>query len=186
LSPSSTISIASGATLRFDHTSGADFVQGTDFSSSAITGAGQIIKEGTCSLTFNVANTFSGGLTINKGTVVSAVDGALGTGNVSLTAGNITLTLSGASNNIADSATLSYVNTDVINLNNTTTDTVAGLIVDGVAQAAGVYGASAINPDGAFFGVGTITVVPEPTTVGMVLLGASLLAGVQRFRRRQG
>jgi fibronectin-binding autotransporter adhesin len=30
------------------------------------------------------------------------------------------------------------------------------------------------------------TVVPEPTTVGMVLLGASLLAGVQRFRRRQG
>jgi fibronectin-binding autotransporter adhesin len=30
------------------------------------------------------------------------------------------------------------------------------------------------------------TVVPEPTTVGMVLLGAGLLAGVQRFRRRQG
>ncbi len=68
-------------------------------------------------LTFNVANTFSGGLTINKGTVVSAVDGSLGTGNISLTAGNITLTLNGASNNIADTATLSYVNTDTINLN---------------------------------------------------------------------
>ncbi len=187
LSPSSAISIATAGTLRFDHTSGADFVQGTNFSSAAITGAGKIIKDGTSSLTFNVANTFSGGLTINNGTVVSTVDGALGTGNVSLTAGSITLTLNGASNNIGDTATLSYVNTDTINLANTTTDTVAGLVVDGVAQAPGVYGANDINPDGAFFGVGTITVtaVPEPTTIGMLLLGGGLLSAVQRFRRKQ-
>ena len=116
LSPSSAITINAGGVLRFDHTTGSDFVQGTNFSSSAITGAGAIIKDGTASLTFNVANTFSGGLTINKGTVVSAVDGALGTGNISLTAGNITLTLNGASNNIADNKTLSFVNTDTINL----------------------------------------------------------------------
>jgi autotransporter-associated beta strand protein len=187
LSPSSAISIGSTGTLRFDRTSGADFVQGTDFSSSAITGAGQVIKDGTNSLTFNVANTFSGGLTINKGTVVGTVDGALGAGNISLTAGNITLSLNGASNNIADSATLSYVGTDLIILNNTTTDTVAGLVVDGVAQAPGVYGATATNPDGAFLGAGTITVtaVPEPTTIGMLLLGGGLLSAVQRFRRKQ-
>jgi autotransporter-associated beta strand protein len=184
LSPSSAISVGGGATLRFDHTTGADFVQGTNFSSSAITGLGSIIKDGTASLTFNVANTFSGGLTINKGTVVSSVDGALGTGNVSLTAGNITLTLNGASNNIADSATLSFVNTDTINLNNSTTDTVAGLVVDGVSQAPGVYGNGFNNPDNAFFGVGTITVVPEPATWGMMLLGGGLLTAMRRFRRR--
>lgn len=185
LSPTSTIQIDSGGTLRFDHTTGADFVQGTNFSSSAITGAGGIIKDGTASLTFNVANSFSGGLTINKGTVVSSVDGALGAGNVSLTAGNITLTLNGASNNIADSKTLSFVNTDTINLNNTSTDTVAGLVVDGVAQAPGIYGASALNPDGAFFGAGTITVVPEPATWGMMLLGGGLLTAVRRFRSKR-
>lgn len=186
LSPSSTISIAAAGTLRFDHTSGADFVQGTNFSSAAITGAGKIIKDGTSSLTFNVANTFAGGLTINKGTVIALADGALGTGNVSLTAGSITLTLqSGATNNyIADSATLSYVSTDIINLTYTGTDTVTGLTVDGVAQGAGVYGASFINPDGVFAGTGSITVVPEPTTVAMMVLGGSLLVGMQRFRRK--
>jgi len=33
-------------------------------------------------------------------------------------------------------------------------------------------------------GTGTITVVPEPTTVAMMALGAGLLVGVQRFRRK--
>jgi autotransporter-associated beta strand protein len=184
LSPSSVITINAGGVLRFDHTAGSDFVQGTNFSSSAITGLGQIVKDGTASLTFNVANTFSGGLTINKGTVVSGVDGSLGTGNISLTAGNITLTLNGASNNIADTATLSYVSTDTINLNNTTTDTVTALVVDDVTQGPGVYGNGFNNPDNAFFGVGTITVVPEPATWGMMLLGGGLLTAMRRFRRK--
>ncbi len=186
LSPSSAISIASGAVLRFNRTSGSNFVQGTDFSSAAITGAGGIIKDGTDSLTFNVANTFSGGLTINSGTVIASADGALGAGNVSLTAGSVTLTLQNGvtQNYINDAKTLSYVNTDVINLNYVGTDVVAGLMVDGVAQAAGVYGALGLNPDGVFAGTGTITVVPEPTTVGMMVLGASLLIGLQRFRRK--
>ena len=66
-----------------------------------------------------------------------------------------------------------------------TSDVVAGLTVDGVSQAPGIYGASAINPDGAFFGVGTITVVPEPATWGMMLLGGGLLAAAGRFRRKR-
>lgn len=184
LSPNSTISIGAGASLIFNHNNNAPFVQGTNFSSAGITGAGSIVKEGVSSLTFNVVNNFSGGLVINKGTVTGTVDGALGTGNISITAGNITLFLNGASNNIADSATLSILNTDSIVLNNTSTDTVAGLIVDGVAQAPGVYGSTALNPDGAFFGAGTITVVPEPTTWGMLLLGGGLLTAVRRFRRK--
>jgi hypothetical protein len=102
---------------------------------------------------------------------------------VRLTAGNVTLTLSGPTQ-IASSATLFYVATDTINLNYSGTDTIAGLTVDNVAQAPGVYGAGFLNPDNAFFGTGTITVVPEPTTVAMMALGASLLVGMQRFRRK--
>lgn len=155
---------------------------------SVISGAFSISKTGGGTATFGAANTYSGGTTIDAGTLIANADGALGTGNVSLTGGNVTLTLqNGAVNDyIADSATLSYINTDVINLNFTGTDTVAGLIVDGVAQAPGVYGASATNPDGAFTGTGTITVVPEPATLAMVGLGAGLLAGVRRFRRKLG
>jgi hypothetical protein len=85
---------------------------------------------------------------------------------------------------IASTATLFYVNTDTINLNYSGNTTINGLTVDGVAQAAGVYGAGFINPDNAFFGTGTITVVPEPATLAMMGLGAGLLLGVQRFRRK--
>ena len=188
LSSSSSIQIDATGTLRFNHTSGADFTQGINFSSSAIAGAGKIIKDGTCTLTLNVANTFSGGLTINAGTVIASADGALGTGNVSLTAGSITLTLQNGVSQayIASTATLSYVSGDTINLNYTGTDTVTGLTVDGVAQGPGTYGASAINPDGVFTGTGTITVVvPEPTTVAMMAFGAGLLFGMRRLRREQ-
>ena len=84
----------------------------------------------------------------------------------------------------ASSATLSYVSTDHINLSYSGNMTITGLVVDGVSQGPGVYGASFSNPDGAFAGVGTITVVPEPATIGMVALGGSLLMGAMRFRRK--
>jgi fibronectin-binding autotransporter adhesin len=129
------------------------------------------------------ANTYSGGTTIAAGTLSVTAGGSLGTGNVSLTAGSVTLTLAGASQ-IASTATLSYLNTDIINLNYSGTTTINGLTVDGVAQAAGVYGAGFLNPDNAFTGTGTITVVPEPATLAMMGLGTGLLLGVQRFRRK--
>jgi autotransporter-associated beta strand protein len=183
LSPSSSIQIDSTGTLRFDHTTGADFVQGTNFSSTAITGLGKVVKEGTATLTLNVANTFSGGLTINKGTVIALADGALGAGGVNLLGSSVTLTLqSGATNNyIADSASLTIQLDSTVNLNYTGTDVVAGLIVNGVAQGPGVYDSTNTAE---FFGMGSITVVPEPATMAMMALGAGLLVGVQRFRRK--
>ena len=59
-----------------------------------------------------------------------------------------TLTLqNGATNNyIVDTARLSYVTADTINLNYTGTETVAGLIVDGLSRANGIYGSGGTNP----------------------------------------
>lgn len=183
LSPSS--AITDNGTLRFDRTTGSDFVQGTDFTSSGITGTGGIVKEGTASLTFNVANTFSGGLTINKGTVIATANGALGTGNISLTSGNaVVLTLQGGTNPnyIADSANLSIALDSTVNLNYSGTEVVNGFSVNGVDQAPGTYGSADFSE---LAGNGTITVlVPEPTTVGMMLLGGGLLTALRRFRRK--
>jgi autotransporter-associated beta strand protein len=139
---------------------------------------------GTTTLSGTSANTYSGGTTISGGTLLATANGAFGTGNISLTAGNVTLTLQGGTNPnfIADTATLSIgFNTDVVNLNYSGTEVVGGLIVEGSAAAPGTYGAGSF-PE--LMGTGTITVVPEPTTVAMMALGASLLVGVQRFRRK--
>jgi hypothetical protein len=143
---------------------------------------------GSSTLTLNGANTYSGGTqeTIAGSTIVLGPSGKLGTGNVSLTAGNVTLTLTG-NMQIASSATLSAVNTDIINLNYGGTDTILGLVVDGVQQAAGIYGQGFNDPESLFLEEGTLTVlVPEPATIGMLFLGAGLLVGLQRFRRKLG
>jgi autotransporter-associated beta strand protein len=156
-------------------------VQGTDFSGAAITGAGKFLQAGTGTTTLNIASTYSGG------TLIATVDGALGTGNVSLLAGTVTLTLQGATNNyIADTATLSYVSGNAINPNFTGNETVSSLVVDGVAQAPGLYGAGGTNPDGVFSDTGfLLVVVPEPGTILMFGLGLGLLAGVNRFRHKR-
>jgi autotransporter-associated beta strand protein len=155
--------------------------------SGMITGVGGLTTVSDATYTLSGANTYSGGTTIGAGTVIANADGALGTGNVSLTAGSITLTLqNGATQNyIGDSATLSYVSGDTINLNYSGTDTVNGLTVDGVAQGPGTYGAGSTNPDGVFTGAGFIVVVPEPGTILMFGLGLGLLAGVNRFRNKR-
>ena len=156
--------------------------------SGTITGVGGLTIISPATFTISGTNTYSGGTTINTtgATLIANGDGTLGTGNVSLTAGSITLTLqNGATQNyIGDSATLSYVSGDTINLNYSGTDTVNGLTVDGVAQGPGTYGAGATNPDGVFTGAGFIVVVPEPGTILMFGLGLGLLAGVNRFRNK--
>ncbi len=65
---------------------------------------------------------------------------------MSITGANVTFTLQGVNNYIADSATLSIGLTartdDLVNLNYTGTDTVNALFIDGVRkQAAGQWGA---------------------------------------------
>lgn len=150
----------------------------------------RLAKSGTGAWTLSgAANTFSGGTTISGGTLIVTTNGGLGTGNVSLTAAAVTLTLQGASNNyIADTANLSIGFTDdIVNLNFTGTDTINALTVAGVPQSPGVYGSStsgAPNVLPELFGTGTFTVlnaVPEPATY--MLMGLGFLVCAQQFRR---
>jgi autotransporter-associated beta strand protein len=185
-------------------------VQGTDFSGAAITGTGSVVQAGFGTTTLNVANSYSGGtiisgtgvLTANAGhashtpnggtNLIAAADGALGSGNVSLTASGARLTLQGGVINdyISDNSTLSMVTGATADLNFTGTDTIGGLVLGGVVQTAqGTYGSSASGAtfvfDNFFLDGGTLTLVPEPSTWVMTIVGASLLLSVQRFRRKK-
>lgn len=158
-------------------------------------GPGLLRYSGSSTLTLNNSNTYSGGtqLTVSGANVIANHDGALGAGNVSLTAPGVTLTLqNGATNNyVNDNASISLVSTSgaapfsVLNLNFTgTPDTVGNLIIDGVAVPAGTYNAS--NEPGFITGTGSLNVlavaIPEPATYMLIGLGALVCA--QQFRKR--
>ena len=127
---------------------------------------------GTGALTLSAANTYSGGTTINASTLIAMHDGALGTGNVSVTATGATLQLQGGTLNdyISDTATLSIANGAMANLSFTGTDVVGGLILGGVVQTQnGSYGSLASGADhqfDTFFtpgSTGTVTLQGAPT-----------------------
>ena len=148
---------------------------------------------GTSTLTLNSANTYAGGtsITVAGGNLIANVDGALGTGNVNLTAASVTLTLqNGATNNyISDNASISITTGATGNLNFTgLSDIVNGITLGGLLQTApGTYGSTASGAehqfDAFFTGLGTLTLVPEPATY--MLLGVGLLVCAQRLRRKR-
>jgi fibronectin-binding autotransporter adhesin len=156
---------------------------------SIISGLGSIIKIGAGSLTLaNTSNSFAGGTLINVGTVQAIADGALGGGNVSLTASGVALTLSGGATNnyISNNASISIVTGSTVNLNfaATAADQVAAFVINGVSQAPGFYNST--NEPGLLFGTGNLLVViPEPSTWAMITVGAGLLLGAQRFRKKK-
>ncbi|MDQ6913303.1 MAG: PEP-CTERM sorting domain-containing protein [Verrucomicrobiota bacterium] len=165
---------------------------GTVTFSNAISGAGGLVKVGTGPVTLSgTGNSFAGGTLINVGTLIVTKDGGLGTGNVSLTASGVTLTLqSGATNDyINDNASISIVNGATANLNyaSASTDIVNGIILNGVAQTVqGTYGSStsgAMFQSAFFSGTGTLTLIPEPATYMLIGLGALVCA--QQFRRKK-
>lgn len=79
LSTSSNITV--NGTLAFNRSN--DVTQGTDFKSSVvISGTGALVQMGAGNLTLNVANTYSGGTTINTGTFVIGHASAAGSGAI--------------------------------------------------------------------------------------------------------
>ena len=162
-------------------------------------GARSILKNGAGTLLLSGAgaNTFTGGVTINDGTVSAQKTGALGTGNVLVaeTSATTTATLSittGVTNAIADTAFLSLesfgANFATVSLATGINETVGGLFFNGVAQAAGTWGATGsgatnINNDW-FTGSGIITVVPEPSTGVLIASGLIGMIFLRRVRSR--
>ncbi len=61
--------------------------QGTDFSSTAITGTGTLVKRGAGTLTLNEANTYSGPTSLEEGTIIFSANNALGSGTVTMADG---------------------------------------------------------------------------------------------------
>jgi autotransporter-associated beta strand protein len=150
---------------------------------------GSLTKIGTGTLSLTNSNTYSGGTLINAGTLIAAHDGALGSGNVSLTAAGVTLTLqSGATNNyISDHSSISIVNGATANLNFTgASDVVGGIVLNGFNETTpGTYGSATSGAmfESVFFsGTGTLLLVPEPATWTLMVLGMAMLT-VMRFRR---
>jgi autotransporter-associated beta strand protein len=140
-------------------------------------------------------NNYTGGTTITGGTLAAQSDKALGNGNVTVsasTSANVILDLSTGltAGAIADTATLNLNSgTDGVSTfygqvafgTSNFNETVGALVVDGVGKSAGTY--TSANLPNFITGNGSITVAPEPGTLGMMGAGAMGLL-IRRRRRR--
>lgn len=149
-------------------------------------GTGGFTKTGAGSLTLNgsVSNTYSGGTVISAGNLIAATAGSLGSGNMTVNGGSLTLQ---NANTIADTAILYFNDNAVINLDFAGVDTLAGITHTTTSQSigAGLHTADDLNQFfGAnyFTGTGSLNVIPEPSAW---LLAISGLGAACLVRRRQ-
>lgn len=180
--------------LRSNNTSATD---GLKFS-GAITGVGAIHTFGPGSWAFSGAgvNTYSGGTYVESNGLLAVLkDHGLGTGDVFVSGGGtpFSLILQGGTLNdyISDNATLYLLAANaMVNLDYFGTDVIGGLSLSGGPQTdPGTYGSTASGAmhvfDNFFTGTGTLTLIPEPSTWAMTIMGAGLVMTVQRFRRKK-
>jgi autotransporter-associated beta strand protein len=154
----------------------------------AISGSGAITKVNAGTVTLSFDNAYSGGTTVSAGTMVGSVDGAFGVGDVTVANGaTLVLGVGTSSQDYIDNlADLVLGNTSVLTLNFTGTDTVGSLSLDGglTFLSPGTYNAADLDAAGlgTYTGVGSLTVIPEPATLGMLGLGALITILVRRMR----
>lgn len=190
-----TVTVNSGQTgiFRLDGTNAGYTV------ASTITGAGTVsfntnamVSQSASKVAVTHANnTYTGGTTINAyANVAVQADGALGTGNLIMNGGKLTLELGTANNYIADTANFvlaAGLADGAVTLNFSGADAVTGLSLNGGSTylAAGLYDAATLNSlygSSLFTGTGTLNVVPEPQTAWL-LLGFVLWLGFARYGR---
>ena len=138
-----------GATRTFNITSGTTTI-------APVVQNGGLIKSGAGTLTLTNANTYSGNTTVSLGTLVLTNNARFAT--------NSTVTVA-----VAAGAQLQ--------LDFTTTNTVAALVLNGIPQPAGVYGTSSGTPG--FAGTGSLLVpgssTPPPTNLTYTVSGGQLV-----------
>lgn len=118
--------------------------------------ATSVVKVGTGTLTLSGANTYSGNTTVSNGTLAVTTP-----------------------NTIPNASTVAIVNPGVVNLNFTGTNYVRGLVINGVTQPNGTYGASgsgAATIDNTHFtGTGVLWVgAPPQASLGSIFDGVQL------------
>jgi autotransporter-associated beta strand protein len=149
--------------------------------------------------TLSAANTYNGPTTVSAGTLritgSSTLGGAASTAVVTVAdAGLLDLQTIA----LPDGSTMSVTSTDStaeVSLGYSGSDTIGGLTLNGNVLPAGVYGSTAsgaadngnitglgLNPNDFFSGVGTLNVVPEPASAGLLAIAA---IGLLKNRRRR-
>ena len=118
-------------------------------------------------------------------------DSARRPASVDIKAGEVGLNMqNGVTNHyVSDNASLSMVNGARVNLNFAVADIVRAPLLRSAAQAAyGYSNALAQNRhvlEQYVINEGALTLIPEPSTWVMTIVGASLLLSVQRFRKKK-
>jgi fibronectin-binding autotransporter adhesin len=164
--------ITVNGTLSFNRSDA--ITQGTHFSTAAIGGTGSIVQNGTGTLTLNAANTYSGGTTLNTGTLIIGNAAAAGTGTIAQsnsssllkfdTTGTITNAMSVHNVLATQSTTLS----GAITVNNATWDIDTG---DTLTISGAVSGNGGVTKTGG----GTLTLNGTNTYNGSTIVNAGTL-----------
>ena len=182
---------------------------GTLIIGNPIVGAGMLTKIGAGPMRVTNTNSYQGGTVVDAGTLVvanapevnngfgfyGATNGTLGSGDVTVNGTAVRLELdTGVTNAIADTATLSLAgggaggsaDQGYALLAAGIDEIVGALVLGGVAQTqVGTYGSVAsgadFQSDEYFSGLGVVTLVPEPTCLALLGLGAT---GLLARRRR--
>lgn len=105
---------------------------GSTLISSTISGTGSLIKNGPGTITLSQSNSYTGGTTVNNGSVSVANGGAFGSGNVTLAGGSVmdiqpSLT-------VANPIILTSANTTEANVNVTTGSSTLSGLISGISQ----------------------------------------------------
>ena len=134
------IALASTGVHNFQAEAGATI---TETATALISGSGALTANGAGTVILTGANTYAGGTNVTAGMLTAASNTALGTGNVALSAATtLTLNAGVVLNMPTTSLTLASGTTSLVSLLGTgVQDTVGQLVINGVQQPNGTYGA---------------------------------------------